>query len=94
MRTLTFGFNCGGEVYRGSVRLPNEYFTDQGLPRWHLLNTRFSSPNIIWDRVIGSVQHDVPVVNQPKQSPPSMGEELQKLRDVVVSLEKKFEVIL
>jgi hypothetical protein len=72
------------------VTLPDEYFDDRGLPKWHLLNSRFSSPVIIWDRPIGAVQVDEPVVNQPKELPP-IGEELQKLRDVVVSLEKKFD---
>jgi hypothetical protein len=88
MRTLTFGFNCSGEVYRASVALPDEFFTEQGLPKWHILNSRFSSPNIVWDRIIGGVQKDEPVVNQPQQ-PPSMGEELQKLRDAVRALEEK-----
>jgi hypothetical protein len=58
MRTLTFGFICGGEVFRGSVTLPAEYFDERGVPRWHLLNSRFSSPVIVWDRPIGPVPVD------------------------------------
>jgi len=90
MRTLTFGIACGGEVYRASMTLPGEYFDERGLPKWHLLNSRFSSPVIYWDRPIGAVPVDEPVVNAPQQ-PPSVREELQKLREVVVSLEKKFD---
>jgi hypothetical protein len=90
MRTLTFGVNVGGEVYRASVRLPNDYFDDFGRPKWHLLNSRFSSPVILWDRPIGGVPRDeVVVANVPQPIP--IGEELQKLREVVVSLEKKFD---
>jgi hypothetical protein len=58
MRTLTFGFQCGGEVFRGSVSLPDEYFDAHGVPKWHLLNSRFSAPVIIWDRPIGGVPRD------------------------------------
>jgi len=58
MRTLTFGFVCGGETFAGSVRLPSEYFDELGRPKWHLLNNRFSSPSIIWDRPIGGVELD------------------------------------
>jgi hypothetical protein len=58
MRTLTFGFVCCGEVFRGSVRLPDEYFSVEGIPLWHKLNNRFSSPTIIWDRIIGGVSKD------------------------------------
>ena len=89
MRTLTFGINVGGEVYRASVALPDEFFDDRGLPRWHLLNSRFSSPVIYWDRPIGAVQVDEPVVNQPKELPP-IGEELKQIRQAVASLEQKF----
>jgi hypothetical protein len=89
MRTLTFGLNVGGEIYRAGVTLPDEYFTEQGLPKWHLLNARFSSPVIIWDRPIGAVQVDEPVVNQPKELPP-FGEELKQIRQAVASLEQKF----
>jgi len=87
MRTLTFGMNVGGEVYRASVTLPDEYFDDRGLPKWHLLNNRFSSPVIYWDRPIGAIRHDEVVVDVPQPIP--IREELQKLRDVVASLEKK-----
>lgn len=89
MRTLTFGIQAGGEVFRASVSLTDEYFDDRGLPKWHLLNSRFSAPYIIWNRVIGGVQHDggEPVVNKP--TAPPITEELQKLREVVASLEKK-----
>jgi hypothetical protein len=89
MRTLTFGINVGGEIYRASVTLPDEYFDDRGLPKWNLLNARFSSPVIYWDRPIGGVPRDeVVVANVPQATP--IGEELQKLRDVVASLEQKF----
>lgn len=85
MRTLRFGINGFG----ASVTLPDEYFTETGVPKWHLLNARFSFPNITWNRTIGGVPHDEDVVYQPKELPP-IGEELQKLRDVVASLEQKF----
>ncbi|HEX6822676.1 MAG TPA: hypothetical protein VF123_11510 [Candidatus Sulfotelmatobacter sp.] len=84
MRTLTFGLNG----FRASVALPDEYFDERGVPRWHLLNSHFSSANIIWNRVIGGVQRDEPVVNNPQPTP--ITEELQKLREVVRLLEKKF----
>jgi hypothetical protein len=58
MRTLHFGMNVGGEVYRGSVTLPDQYFDAMGVPRWHLLNARFSSPVILWDYPIGGVPVD------------------------------------
>jgi hypothetical protein len=70
------------------MALPDAYFTDDGLPRWGLLNSRFSSPIIVWDRPIGGVLKDEGVVEQPTQPP--ISEELQKLREVVVSLEQKF----
>jgi hypothetical protein len=88
MRTLSFGLCAGGDAFRASVALPDEYFDDRGLPKWHLLNARFSSPSILWDRPIGAVPVDEPVVNQPKELPP-IGEELQKLREVLASLEQK-----
>jgi hypothetical protein len=85
MRTLTFSL-CG---YRASMALPAEYFDDYGRPKWNLLNNRFSSPFILWDRPIGGVPVDEPV-NQPTQIP-TIKEEVAKLREVVVSLEKKFD---
>ena len=88
MRIMTFGFNCGGEVFRGSVALPDEYFDEKGRPRWNLLNSRFSSPVISWHHPIGAVPVDEQV--EPKAELPPIGEELQKLRDVVASLEQKF----
>jgi hypothetical protein len=90
MRTLTFGINVGGEVYRGSVTLTNKYFDDRGLPKWHLIHARFSSPIILWDNPIGGVPVDDAVANQPTELPP-IGDELQKLREVIVSLEQKFK---
>lgn len=93
MRTLSFGINVGGEVFRASVALTDSYFDDRGRPRWNLLNARFSSPVILWDtQPIGAVPVDDPVVNQPQQLPP-IGDELQKLREVVDSLEKKFNEV-
>ena len=89
MRTLTFSFSCCGEVFPASVVLPDKYFDERGRPRWNLLTARFSNPNICWDNPIGGVQPDDGVVNQPQEIPP-IGDELQKLREVVVSLEQKF----
>ena len=62
MRTLRFGFNCGGDVFGASVTLPDEYFTEAGVPKWHLLNSKFSSPIITWGRPIGGepVAKDAP----------------------------------
>ena len=85
-RTLTFGLNG----FRASVSLPDEYFTETGVPKWHLLNSHFSSPVILWNRVIGGVPVDENVVEQPTKELPPIGEELQKLRDVVATLEQKF----
>jgi len=84
MRTVRFGINGFG----ASVTLPDEYFTETGIPKWHLLNSQFSSPIITWNRTIGGVPCDEDVVYQPKELPP-ISEELQKLREVADSLEKK-----
>lgn len=93
MRTLTFGISVGGEVFRASVCLTDEYFDARGLPKWNLLNARFSSPVILWDtQPIGAVPVDEVVVNQPQQIPP-IGDELRKLREVIVSLEQKFNEV-
>jgi hypothetical protein len=85
MRTLTFSLNA----HPASVSLPDEYFTETGVPKWHLLNSRFGVPVIIWNRVIGGVPVDEVVVD-PQPIPP-IEEELQKLREVVASLEKKLD---
>ena len=58
MRTLRFAICAGGEVFRASMTLPDEYFDEKGVPRWHLLNSRFSAPIIIWDKIISGVQPD------------------------------------
>jgi hypothetical protein len=91
-RTMTCGINFNGEVFRATLCVPDEYFDEvHGLPLWHKLNSRCSNPQIFWDRPIGGVPRDeVVVANVPQPIP--IGEELQKLRDVVVSLEKKFDV--
>lgn len=84
----TIGFSLNG--FPASVFLPDEYFTETGVPKWHLLNSYFSSPVMVWNRVIGGVQVDeVVVANAPQAIP--IGEELQKLRQVVASLEKKVD---
>ena len=88
MRTIRFGLCAGDDAFRASVTLPDEYFNEHGVPLWHKLNSRFSSPVIIWDRVIGGVPKDEQVVYQPTQAIP-IREELQKLREVVAALEKK-----
>lgn len=89
MRTLQFGLNG----YRASVTLPDEFFDERGIPCWHLLNARFSSPSISWSRPIGGVPKDEPV-NQPTPAVPTIGEELQKLRQVVASLEQKLDGVV
>jgi len=86
-RTLGFSLNA----HRASVSLPDEYFTDTGAPKWHLLNSHFGSPVITWNRVIGGVPKDENVVCQPTKELPLINEELQKLREVVAALEKKFD---
>lgn len=83
MRTLRFSL-CG---FQASVALPDEFFDEHGIPKWHLLNTRFSSAPITWVRPIGGVPVDG-VVEQP--TVPTINEELQKLREVVETLEMKF----
>ena len=54
------------------------------------LNARFGSPFIVLDKPLGSVLKDEDVVYQPTQSIPIKGE-LQKLREVVESFDKKCE---
>jgi hypothetical protein len=87
MRTLGVSL-CG---FSASVSVPDEFFDERGVPRWHLLNARFSSPSITWNTPIGGVPVDEPVVNQ--QQVPPIGEELQKLREVVAALEKEFDAV-
>jgi hypothetical protein len=84
MRTLRFTLNG----FSASVTLPEHFFDGHGRPRWHLLNARFGSPFIVWDKPIGGVPVDGDVVYQPTQSIP-IKDELQKLREVVESLDKK-----
>jgi hypothetical protein len=86
-RTLGFSLNA----HRASVSLPDEYFTETGAPKWHLLNSHFGSPVITWNSVIGGVPIDEDVVYQPTKELPTISEELQKLRAVVAALEKKFD---
>ena len=83
MRTLRFSLNGFG----ASVTLPDEFFDERGVPRWHLLNNRFSAPIITWNRIIGGVPNDEP---EPTQEVPTLSEELSQLRAVVDSLERKF----
>jgi hypothetical protein len=87
MRTLRLGINGFG----GSVTVPDEYFTEAGIPKWHLLNAQFSTPIITWSKPIGGVPVDEKVVCQPANEPLHIGEELQKLREVVASLEQKVD---
>jgi hypothetical protein len=84
MRTLRFTLNG----FSASVALPEHFFDERGVPRWHLLNARFGSPAITWNQVIGGVPTDEEVVEQATQSIP-IEEELRKLREVVESLDKK-----
>jgi hypothetical protein len=88
MRTLGFSL-CG---FSANVSVPDEFFDERGVPRWHLLNARFSSPSITWNTPIGGVPVDEPVVSQ--QQVPTIGEELQRLREVVATLEKKFDGVV
>ena len=74
MRTISLSL-CG---YRATVALPDEFFDAHGVPLWHMLNARFSSPIIRWSQPIGGVPRDeVLVVNAPQPTP--IGEELQKV---------------
>lgn len=84
MRTLRFSVNG----FPASVSLPEHFFDERGVPRWHLLNARFGSPVITWVQVIGAVPKDEDVVFLPTESIP-IKEELAKLREVVDSLGKK-----
>lgn len=84
MRTLRFSL-CG---FAASVTLPDHFFDERGRPLWHLLNARFGSPVISWNQVIGAVPTEENVVYQPTEVIP-IGEEVQKLREVVEALEKK-----
>jgi hypothetical protein len=89
MRTLRCGMTFCGESFAATLRVPDEYFDERGVPRWNLLNARFSGqPIITWDRPVGGVPKDEQIVFQATHSIP-IGEELQKLHEVVASLEKK-----
>lgn len=85
VRTLRLNLNG----FSASVSLPDHFFDEHNRPRWNVLNARFGSPIIIWNQVIGGVPKDEDVVYQPTESI-AIGEELQKLREVVESLEQKF----
>jgi hypothetical protein len=85
-RTLRLTLNG----FPASVSLPEHFFDERGKPRWHLLNARFGTPFIVWDKPIGGVPVDEPVVNQQTEVP-TIGEDLLKLREVVASLDKKFD---
>ena len=85
MRTLTFRLNG----FPASVSLPEHFFDEHGTPRWHLLNARFSSPFVVWDKPIGAVAQD----EQATQEVPNIVEELTKLREVAASLENKFKEV-
>jgi len=87
MRTLRFSLNG----FPASVSLPEHFFDEHGRPRWHLLNSRFGSPFIVWSKPLGGVPEDENVVYQPTEPIP-ITEELSKLREVVEALEKKFDV--
>ncbi len=84
MRTLGFSL-CG---FPARMSLPEHFFDERGIPRWNLLNARFGSPVIVWNKPIGAVPVDENVVYQPTQSIP-IEDELRKLREVVESLDKK-----
>ena len=78
--------------FAATLRVPDEYFDARGVPLWHKLNARFGGqPTITWDIPILGVPHDGDVVYQPTKELPPIGVELQKLREVVASLEKKFD---
>jgi hypothetical protein len=86
-RTLRLCMNGFG----GSVTLPDEYFTEAGVPKWHLLNAQFSTPIITWSKPIGGLPVEENVVYQPTKEPLHIGEELQKLREVVACLERRVD---
>jgi hypothetical protein len=48
-----------GESFEATLRLPDKYFDERGIPLWHKLNARFGGqPIITWDKPIGSVPVD------------------------------------
>jgi hypothetical protein len=54
MRTIYFTLNG----HHASVTLPAQYFDDYGNPKYHLLNSKFCNPFIVWERPIGGVNLD------------------------------------
>lgn len=89
-RSLRCGMSFCGESFAVTIHnIPDEYFDARGLPLWHKINNRFSAhPQIVWDRPIGPIPVDEKIV-ETKTGLPPIGEELQKLREVVATLEKK-----
>ena len=85
MRKLRCGMTFCGETFAAELTLPDNYFDALGRPLMHLLNSRLGAqPTITW-RPDWQCE---PV--ETKTELPPIGEELQKLREVVASLEQKF----
>ena len=80
-RTLSFVLNG----FPASVSLPDHFFDERGIPRWHVLNSRFGQPFIVWNQPIGAV----PVDDDVEQPASPTKEELKQLQLRLDSLEKK-----
>ncbi len=84
MKKLRCNMVFCGEGFSATLNLPDKYFDVLGQPIMHLLNNRFAAhPEITW-------RPDWQCAEEPKAELPPITEELQKLRDVIVSLEQKF----
>ena len=85
MKKLRCNISFAGEGFTCEMNLPDKYFDGLGRPLMHLLNNRLgATPQISW-------RPDWQCSEEPKAELPPIGDELQKLREVVASLEKKFD---
>jgi len=83
VKKLRCNITCAGQTFPATLDLPDTFFDPLGRPFMNMLNNRFAAqPIITW---LADWQCD----GEEPPAPP-IAEELQKLREVVVSLEQKF----
>ena len=84
MKKLRCNITCAGQTFPATLDLPDKFFDPLGRPLMHILNNRFAAqPIITWLADWQCAQ------SEDKTELPTIAEELQKLREVVVSLEQK-----
>ena len=89
MKKLRCNMEFCGEAFSATLDLPDKYFDVLGHPIMHLLDNRFSAhPVITWrqDWQCAPTQSDAVEL-------PPIGDEVQKLREVIDSLQKKFDEV-